>query len=112
MDIKIEAPRHENQEKLISFYTKRLENKFGQYSFIHSIDVKIKMIDHAVFFVALQLRPERQGRTLFVSGKGNTENIALNNAIRKMHIQIQKYKQKHYHNPHNVRKYSANGNSN
>lgn len=107
MDIKIEAPRHENQKQLISFYKERLEKKFGDYAFIHSIDVKIKMISHGIYYVSLQLKPERQGNTLFTCGKGKTENIALNNTMRKMHLQIQKFKQKHYHNVHNVKKYTT-----
>lgn len=112
MDIKIEAPQHDNQEKLINYYKNKLENKFGHYKFVHSIDVKIKMISQGIYYVSIQLKPERQGNTIFASGKGSTENKALTNSIRKMHLQIQKYKQKHYHNSHTVQKFSSNDLSN
>jgi len=110
MDIKIEAPAHKNQASLVEYYKERLEKKFGKYKFIHAIDVKVKKIDENEYHVSLLSKPEKDRRSIFVSGKASKENLALNNAIKKMNVQIEKYKQKHYHNSHTVNKFSINGN--
>jgi len=103
MNIKIEAPGHRSQELLKEHYTNRLEKKYGKYDFIKSIDVKVKTNDSNISSVSLQLKPEK-GKMLYVSGSSEKENIALNNAINKMNVQIEKYKEKHYHNVHTITK--------
>lgn len=103
MDIKIEAPGHKRQELLKDHYVKKLQKKYGNYDFVKSIDVKVKSIDSAEISVSLQLKPEK-GKMLYVSGEAEKENIALNKAIYKMNLQIEKYKNKHYHNVHTVTK--------
>lgn len=101
MDIKIEAPGHKQQEGLKEFYLKRLTKKYGGYKFIHAIDVKVKLDSEDEIQVSLQLKPEK-GKMLYVTDNSPKENIALNNAIRKMNVLIEKYKEKHYHNVHTV----------
>lgn len=103
MDIKIEAPGHKSQALVEEHYNRRLTKKYGQYDFIKAIDVKIKSEDNNLTSVAIQLKPEK-GIMLYAVAKAELENVALNNAIRKMNVQIEKYKQKHYHNVHTVRK--------
>jgi len=105
MDIKIEAPGHKSQELLKEHYTHKLTKKYGQYAFIKSIDVKIKTIQANKMAVSLQLKPEK-AKMLYVNGIADSENIALNNAIRKMNVKLEKYKEKHYHNVHTVTKFS------
>ena len=101
MDIKIEAPGHKQQEGLKEFYLERLTKKFGDYKFIHAIDVKVKLDSEKKVQVSLQLKPEK-GKMLYVTDHSTKENIALNNAIRKMNVLIEKYKEKHYRSVHNV----------
>lgn len=103
MDIKIEAPGHKSQGLLKEHYERRLTKKYGNYNFIKSIDVKITSKEEEMTTVSLQLKPEK-GTLLYVSGRSERENIALNSAIRKMNVLIEKYKEKHYHNVHTVTK--------
>jgi len=103
MDIKIEAPGHPSQDLVKEHYSNRLTKKYGQYDFIKAIDVKITKVDESMKAVSLQLKPEK-GTMLFVKGVAERENVALNNAIRKMNVKIEKYKEKHYHNVHRVSK--------
>ena len=94
MDIKIEAPGHWNQQKLIAYYQEKLTKKYGNYDFIHAIDVKVNKLSDQ-FQVSLQIRPEKGGM-LFAKDLHANENIALEESIRKMNAQIEKYKDKHY----------------
>lgn len=104
MDIKIEAPGHSSQELLFRHYTEKLTKKYGKYDFVKSIDVKIVASERDnKTMVSLQLKPEK-GTMLYVSAKDDKENIALNEAIRKMNVRVEKYKQKHYHDFHTVTK--------
>jgi len=101
MDIKIEAPGHKSQELVKKHYSKRLMRKYGEYDFIKSIDVKIVSEKGASTRVSLQLKPEK-GTMLFVNASSYRENIALNSAIRKMNVRIEKYKEKHYSSAHSA----------
>lgn len=96
MDIKIEAPGHRNQESLQKYYTAKLNKKYAVYPFIKAIDVKVKQMKNDQYEVSLQLKPEK-GTMQFATQYADNENSALNGAIKKMNIQIEKYKQKHYH---------------
>lgn len=96
MDIKIEAPGHSNQESLKTFYTDKLNKKYADYPFVKSIDVKVKKQPKGEYEVSLQLKPEK-GNLKFAVQTADNEHTALNGAIKKMNIQIEKYKQKHYH---------------
>ncbi len=96
MDIKIEAPKHANQRKLIEFYSKALNKKYGNYPFVKAIDVKVVATDTKETKVTLQLKPEK-GTMLFASAEDENENRAFQAVLGKMNIQIEKYKQKHYH---------------
>ena len=103
MDINIEAPGHHSQEALIEYYTERLNRKYGGYDFIKTIDVKVKKEVGNKYEVNLRIGPEK-GTFLFSSDTDSNENKALTEAIRKMNVQIEKYKQHHYHNVHTVDK--------
>lgn len=103
MDIKIEAPNHKSQELVKDHYSRKLTKKYGQYDFIKSIDVKIKSTKGDLSSVSLQLKPEK-GKMIYASAIAERENNALNNVIRKMNVQIEKYKEKHYHNVHTISK--------
>lgn len=96
MDIKIEAPKHENQEQLIKFYSEKLQKKYGSYDFIKSIDVKIVEEADSHKTVAIQTKPEK-GVMLYVKHTDANENVAVMGAIKKMNKQIEKYKEVHYH---------------
>lgn len=98
MDIKFEAPGRKNQEMTEEYYSDALTAKFGQYDFVKSIDVKLKR-EKEENCVSLQIKPEK-GTALFVSHTDKNENKALQEAIRKMGVKIEKYKEKHYHDAH------------
>ncbi len=102
MDIKIEAPGHKNQDQLIEFYSQKLNDKYATYPFIKSIDVKVQE-EHGQTEVSLQFKPEK-AKMLFVNAQDRNENKAFQEAIRKMNILIEKYKQKRYHSVHTIDK--------
>jgi len=95
MDIKIEAPNHKNQDQLVDYYTKKLNAKYGQYPFVKAIDVKVLQEKNGQYNVALQCKPEK-GNMFFVSDTAPNENKAFQEAIRKMNVHIEKYKEVHY----------------
>lgn len=103
MDIKIEAPGHPNQTALISYYRDRLQKKYKQYAFIKSIDVKVRQNSQEKAEVALSMKPEK-GTMLFAKSADQNENRALEDVIKKMNGQIERYKHQHYHSSHNVAK--------
>lgn len=103
MDIKIEAPGHKRQELLRDHYEDRLNAKYGVYEFVKAIDVKIKSFEQDSVSVSLLLKPEK-GVSIFAEGVDEKEHRALNQAIHKMNVQIEKYKEKHYHNVHRASK--------
>ncbi len=96
MDIQIEAPQHEHQKQLISFYKEKLNKKYAVYDFIKMIEVKVRLEKDAHTTVSLQCKPEK-GKMLYASHTHGNENKALMETIRKLNIQIEKYKQVHYH---------------
>jgi ribosome-associated translation inhibitor RaiA len=98
MDIKIEAPKHENQLKAAEFYTEKLTKKLGQYDFVKSIDVKVKS-ERGIKIVSLQFKPEK-GKMIYASGSDESENLAFKQALNNIKTQIEKYKEVHYHSAH------------
>jgi len=100
MDIKIEAPGHDRQKETNAFYEEKLTKKYGNYDFIKAIDVKIKEEPDQTE-VSLQIKPEK-GKMIFVSARDKSENVAFNHAIKNLNVQIEKYKDKHYHDFHHV----------
>lgn len=96
MDIKIEAPNHPNQVQLTAFYRKKIEQKYGVYDFVKAMDVKINQDTKSTFKVSLQCKPEK-GTLLFAADSNRNENKAFTEAMRKLNIQIEKYKEVHYH---------------
>lgn len=94
MDIKIEAIGHPNQQKLKSYYTEILTSKYGQYPFVKTVDVMVKT-NNSLSEVKLNLMLEKKGR-IFSSDSNANENKALQGAIKKINVQIEKYKEKHY----------------
>lgn len=99
MDIKIEALKHRNQEQLKDYYNQKLEDKYNNYPFIKSIDVKVLEPMKGTTKVTLQIKPEK-GTMLYAQHEDANENKALNEAIRKMNTQIEKYKEQHYKSNH------------
>ncbi len=95
MDIKIEAPGHENQQRLIEFYTEKLTKKYGKYPFVKEIRVKVTAKNNLTN-VSLQLSPEG-GAKVFASTEHENEHHAFVETIEKTNVQIEKYKAKHYH---------------
>jgi len=95
MDIKLEAPGHKHQEELRSYCTNILDKKFGKYPFLKSVDIKVITTDDHTK-VSIMFKPER-GVMNYISSEDANEHKAVNNAVNKMRIMIEKYKEKHYH---------------
>lgn len=98
MKINIEAPGHDNQTQLLTFYQEKLQSKYARYKFIHNIDVKIEKVGQD-FEISLQIKPER-GTLLYAQDSNRKEDAALEGVIKKMNSQIDKYKEKHYRSSH------------
>jgi ribosome-associated translation inhibitor RaiA len=98
MRINIEAPGHENQDKLFAFYEEKLRSKYAHYKFIHNLDVKIEKVGDN-FEIGLQMKPEK-GAVLYAKDSNRKEDAALEGVIKKMNTQIEKYKGKHYSSSH------------
>jgi ribosome-associated translation inhibitor RaiA len=98
MKINIEAPGHDNQAQLLTFYQEKLESKYAHFKFIHNIDVKIEKVGQD-FEVGLQIKPEK-GTLLYAKDSNRKEDAALDGVIKKMNAQIEKYKEKHYRSSH------------
>ena len=96
MDLAIEAIGHPNQEHLREYYSSRLNKKFGKYDFAKRMDVKVKDLGKDGYEVSLSLQPVN-GSTMFARSKNSVENRALADAMKKLHVQVEKYKQQHYH---------------
>lgn len=94
MDINIEAINHPNQTKLKTYYTDTLNNKYGMYPFVKTITAKVESKNDDID-VSLLVQVEK-GASLFGSSSSKNENKALNEAIKKINTQIEKYKNKHY----------------
>ena len=98
MQVKIEAPGHTNQAQLHAFYENKLLSKYNKYKFIHNVYVKVeKVADN--YEVALQIKPEK-GPTLYAKNANRLEDSAFDGALKRMHAQIEKYKEKHYRSSH------------
>lgn len=95
MDITIEAQGHPNQVKLKEYYQKRLKQKYAHYPFVKTLDVKVDFENKTDTKVAINVAVEKAGK-LYASHSNSNENKALEEAIRKTNVLIEKYKQKHY----------------
>jgi len=94
MDITIEALKHQNQDKLLEYYSKTLNKKYSHYPFVKSINAKVAKVD-GKSEVNLLVHLEKRGK-IFSSGLHDNEHTALAKAISKINVQIEKYKEKHY----------------
>lgn len=91
MDINIEAPNHPNQIALKSYYSKKLNGKFGHLRFIQNIDVKIIHEKNAQVKVSIHTKPEG-GKSLYAEHIDNNESIALREVIRKLNHQLDRHR--------------------
>lgn len=94
MDINIEAVQHNNQASLKTYYEDKLLRKYNAYPFVKAIDVKIDSQDKLAR-VSLLVQLEK-GPKVFASHLDENENRSFTKAIKKVDVQIEKYKQKHY----------------
>jgi ribosome-associated translation inhibitor RaiA len=91
MDINIEAPNHPSQEKMKLYYTDKLTQKYGNKAYITSLDVKVVSEKDDKFKVSIQTKPEG-GTMLYADHIDSNEEVALKEVIRKLNVQIDKYK--------------------
>ena len=105
MDIHINASGHPNHTSVIKFYTQKIHRKYAKYPFVKTAEVMINQSKRGLYKVSICMDIEKSPK-LYSVHSDESENRALQGAIKKMNIQIEKYKQKHYHNHHAVSKES------
>jgi len=96
MDILIEAPGHENLDSLEKHFNKLLLKKFEKYEFIKKAKLKVSDEPQKKKKISLLLQVKND-QSLFSSDINSKENLAFNEVVRKINVQIEKYKQVHYH---------------
>ncbi len=100
MDIKITAPEHPNQERLVAFYRNKIENKFNKFRFLTCITVKVSKDEGTdEYKVSLHAEPIK-GKSLHATGSHTFENTALLDAVQKMEGRLERYKEIHYKSSH------------
>lgn len=72
----------------------QLSKYFESYPFIESVKVFFRAKKHDTKKVKLHMR--LKGKDIFAEASGPKHDIALDNAIDKIHSQIEKYKSKRY----------------
>ncbi len=91
MNINIIAPNHENGQKLREFYTDELSREYRKQTFLSRVDLHIKNENDTITEVGIELFP-RGGNPLYVSSRDVNENRAYRDAISKMRVRMNKYK--------------------
>jgi len=103
MDIKIEAQQVENGQAFSEKATKELSNRFGEYGFLDAMDLKLTKTDQDLHKVGLQTKPHG-GQMIYASAEDVIESRALYAAMKKLHGQLERYKEIHYKSSHKNKK--------
>jgi len=94
MDIKVERAFVEGANYFESYAREKLQKHLDMYPFVESIKVFVRGKNHPYKKVKLQAR--LKGKDIFVEGRGERHDIAVNVAAEKLRTQMEKYKTKHY----------------
>ena len=94
MDIRIEREKKEGTNYFDNYAREQLHKYFESYRFIESVKVFFRAKKHELKKVKLQMR--LKGKDIFAEATGARHDIALDNAIDKIHGQLEKYKSKRY----------------
>ena len=107
MDKLIKIPAHPNHPEMMEFYSKKLDSKFSPYIFVKKAEIQVERNPFGEYEIALRLQLEK-AHWLYCKDSNRSENKALHGVLKKMRPQIEKYKQKHYHDFHTVSKSERN----
>ncbi len=94
MDIRIERDKVEGTNYFDNYARDQLNKYFQSYPFIESVKVFFRAKKHELKKVKMQMR--LKGKDIFAEATGPKYDIALDNAIDKLHGQIEKYKSKRF----------------
>ena len=94
MDIRIDAPGHKNFTHLKTYLLEKIQKRYSKYDFITVVETKLTT-ENGLMNVNLQVHPKK-GPILFAKDSNEDENKAVNSVMKKMHLQIQKYKDAHF----------------
>ena len=94
MDIKIERRSGEGNNSTENYIRQTLQKYFKSYPFIESVKVYFRGLKHPSKKIKLHMH--LKGKDVFAEANGANYDTALENAMEKIHPQIQKYKSKRY----------------
>lgn len=92
MDIKITAVNHENQQKLRTYYEAELNKEFGKHTFLSRVDFHLKNDPEGLTEIGLEIYP-RGRQPIYVSSENSSEPKAYKDALKKMRVRLNKYKE-------------------
>lgn len=95
MDIHFNTVHILMTEDELATYEEKLQKKYGVYDFAKRLEVKINQIHPGSIEVSLNLQVEK-GAPIHAADTDNIINRALNNAVKKLNKQLEKYKDTHY----------------
>lgn len=94
MDLKVEKGDFESRNYFEDYSRKSLEKLFAQYDFIKSVNVFFRGKKHPTKKVKIKAR--FKGKEVFVEESAENYQMAVDGAIKKLKVQVEKYKTKHY----------------
>jgi len=95
MDININAKGHIHQEGLKEFYSNSIEKKYSKYPFVKTAKLNIRSFENGEIEMGLIMEMEKGG-DLFAKAESGDEAKAFKSVIRKIDVQVEKYKKTHY----------------
>jgi len=103
MNIKIEIHKSKNSSELKNKIEKLLAKKFGKYNFLYETQCKVMYHEPDNYDISVTVKPKK-GKLLFSNTTNEDAYQGVIAATSKLRTPIEKYKEKHYQNPHTVNK--------
>ncbi len=94
MDIKLDRSSTSSENDFSAYANEKLGRYFSHYPFVQSVQLYLRAKKHATKKVKINVR--LKGKAIFAEAKGLRHHDALENALQKLEIQLQKYKGKRY----------------
>lgn len=95
MDIRFEISGFNNPTLKEDYYRQKLIKKFSGYEFLKVLDFKIQN-ENNVKSINILAQPER-AKKINASSEGDVESQVFSSVLKKLKVQLEKYKVTHYH---------------
>lgn len=95
MDIRFEISGFNNPTLKEDYYRERLIKKFSGYEFLKVIDFNIKN-ENNITTINILAQAER-AKKINASDEGEVESQVFSSVLKKLKVQLEKYKVTHYH---------------